>query len=106
MNTHGDDDEEDDDATKHVGDSVERRNQGRAQEAAVNRPVEGGGHQSVSVGGTKDLLDDDVVWGNPANPCKGGQAFEDPAGEPEPDECAEAYDEEELVASDGPAVGL
>lgn len=106
MDSHGDEDEEDDDATEHVGDGVERRDQRRAQETAVYRPVERGGHEAISVSWTKDLLDNDTVGRNPANPSKRRQALEDPAGEPEPDKGTEAYNEEQLVAADFPAVGL
>ncbi|KAH6607395.1 hypothetical protein Trco_003708 [Trichoderma cornu-damae] len=103
VDAHGDDDEEDDDAAEDVGDGVEGGDEGRAQEAAVDGPVEGDGHEAVPVGGAEDLVDDDVGRGDPADPGKGGQALEDPAGEPVPDEGAEADDEEELVAADGPA---
>lgn len=106
MNSHGDDDEEDDDSAQHVGDGMERRNQGRAHEAAVNRPVEGGGHQAISVARPKDLLNDDAVRDSPADPGKGREAPEDPPGEPIPEERAESDDEEELVAANGPAVRL
>lgn len=106
MNAHGNDNEEDDDASEHVGNGVERRDQRRAQEAAVYGPVERGGHEAISVRGTENLLDNDTVGRNPANPSKRRQALEDPAGEPEPDKGAGANNEEQLVAADGPTVGL
>lgn len=106
MDSHGNEDEEDNDATEHVGNGVERRDQRRAQKAAVYRPVERGGHKAISVRWAKDLLDNDAVRRNPTNPGKRRQALEDPTGEPVPDKGTKAYNEEQLVAADGPTVGL
>lgn len=106
MDSHGNEDEEDNDATEHVGNGVERRDQRRTQETAVYRPVERGGHEPISVSWTKYLLDNDTVRRNPANPSKRREALEDPAGEPEPDKGTGAHNEKQLVAANGPTVGL
>lgn len=56
--------------------------------------------------GAENLVDNDIVWRNPANPGKRRQALEDPSGEPVPDKGTKANNEEQLIAADGPTVGL
>lgn len=55
---------------------------------------------------TENFVDYDTIRRNPHNPGKRRQALEDPSGEPVPDKGAKSNDEEQLVAADGPTVGL
>lgn len=105
VNTTGYDDKEADNANKHVEDGVERWDQRRSNEAAVDGPVKGDGHEAIPVHPAKELVDDGAVGPNPAEKAKVREAFENPTREPVPDKCGEADDTEEPVAADGPAVG-
>ena len=106
MNAHGNADEEHNDASKNVCDGVERGDEWRAQETAVDRPVEGDGHETVSRVWPEQFVDDDVLRGNPANPTEERQSPEDPAGEPVVDEADTSNDKEQLVSSNLPAICL
>lgn len=106
VDAHGDEDKKEEDASENVGDGVERGDEGRANVSADDGPVKGNGHQAVAMLRAEDLVDDDVVGRDPADPGEDGQALEDPARKPVVAEGAAADDEEELVAADRPPVGL
>ena len=58
-------------------------------------------HQTAAV--AEELVDDDVVWHDPADPVEEGEGLEDVAGDEVPAGGAGEGDEEELLAAHAPA---
>lgn len=106
MHTHRHEHEEEDNTAKNVHDSVEGWDKGRANETRGNSPVKSDGNQAVSVVRSEYLVNRNAVWRNPAGDSEVGQAFENPSREPIVDKRCAANDEEESVATHGPAICL
>lgn len=95
----------DEDAGGDVGNGKGRGLQGREQETGDDGPVKGDGQETQAGVAAKDLVDDDVVGGDPAGEHEELEELGKDLGNPLPDKGAGGDDEEEAVAANLPAVG-
>jgi hypothetical protein len=103
--THGNENEEHDNAGNCIGNGMERGYQGRTCPARYNCPVQACRKYPVSMEAAEDLVDQDVVRSSPADKSEVRETLEDPPWKPIPHKGAAHYDQEVLVSANSPTVG-
>lgn len=106
LDTQCGDENEDKDTGDHVGNGEEWVDKWRGQETSDDGPIEGDWDETKTSDTAKNLVDNWVLWSNPAGEGEVGQELSDPSWEEIPDERSGKDVQEPPVASNGPAVGL
>lgn len=106
LNTDGSEEEEDDDTSNHVCNSKEWVDEWGGQETGYDGPVKGDWNQTKTSNTTEELVDNRVLWSDPAGKGEITEELSDPSWEEVPDERSGEDVKKPSVTSDGPAVGL
>jgi len=98
-NSHSSDEDENNNARNHVGNGKEWVNQRTGEITGNDGPVKSDGDDSEAGNTTEDLVDNDIVWCNPAGEGEKAQELGNPAWEPVPDKAADKDVQEPPVST-------